>query len=85
MTKYEYYGLTDGEKLAYDISRKESFFFRIYGDGSATVMIRTKEGRTYTYGNIQHCRRMYRNGYSFHNESRKEYIMTKKFKSAICA
>lgn len=84
MMQKECYGLKNGEKLAYNISRKESYFFRIYKDGSSTVMIRTKEGRTYTYGNIAHCRRMYRNGYSFQNENRKEYIMTKKFKNAIC-
>lgn len=85
MKKNEYYGLKDGERLAYNIAREETYFFRIYDDGSSTVMIRTKEGMTYTYGNIAHCRRMYKNNYSFQNENRKEYIMTKNFKNAICA
>lgn len=83
--KKEYYGLKNNELLGYNFGRQETYFFRIYNDGSSTVMIRTKENNVYTFGSIAHCRRLYKNGYSFTNTNGKEYILLKKFKNAICA
>lgn len=83
--KKEYYGLENGEILGYNKGREEKYFFCIYSDGSSTVNIRTKSGRSYIYGNLSHCRKMYRAGYSFLNKDEKEYILTKKFKNALNA
>lgn len=41
--KKEYYGLKNNELLGYNFGRQETYFFRIYNDGSSTVMIRTKD------------------------------------------
>lgn len=86
MRKYNYYGLENDQKLAYESGRKEEYFFRIYADGSATVMIRQESGRTYTFGNIEHCRRLYKSGTSFKNrDGENRYNLTSAFAAALTA
>lgn len=82
---YNYYGLKNGELLGYELGRKEKYFFRIFGDGSATVEIKTETGRKYIFGNLNHCRKLYQNGYSFSNDAEKRYILTKKFRNVLTA
>lgn len=82
---YNYYGLKDGEKLAYNLGREESFFFTIFSDGSNAVEIRTKDGRTYIFGDLDYCRRVYKRGAKFPKHQRKKYILLKNFKKALDA
>ncbi len=85
--KRNYYGLKHGQRLGYDLGRHESYFFYIYEDGSNSVMIRTKEGRAYIFGNIEYCRRMFRAGYCFQQfrNGKKQDIILKGFKNALTA
>ena len=80
---YNYYGLKDGEKLAYNLGREESFFFTIFDDGSNAVEIKTKDGRTYIFGSLDYCRRVYKSRVSFQNTNEKRYILLKNFKKAL--
>lgn len=80
---YNYYGLKGGEKLAYNLGREESFFFTIFSDGSNAIEIRTKDGRTYIFGDLDYCRRVYKRGISFQNTHGKNYILLKNFKKAL--
>ena len=82
---YNYYGLKDGEKLGYDIGRRETYLFYVFSDGPNAVMIKTADGQQYIFGNIDYCRRMYRAGCSFqelHN-GKKQQIILKCFKKAL--
>lgn len=84
---YNYYGLKDGEKLGYDFSRREMYFFCIFDDGSDAVMIKTKDGQKYIFGDLDYCRRMHRAGYSFqgHRNGKKQEIILRGFKKALTA
>jgi hypothetical protein len=84
---YNYYGLKAGEKLGYDLGRREMYFFSIFGDGSDAVMIKTKDGQEYIFGDLEYCRRMYRAGYSFQERrnGKKQQILLKGFKKALTA
>lgn len=83
MSNKNYYNLENGEYLGLNIGRKEKYFYCIYADGSESVVVERESGERYIFGNIQHCRRMFRFGYSFKNCN--EYELTEKFKNALCS
>lgn len=83
MVKRNYYGLKNGEYLGFNIGRKEKYFYCIYADGSESVVIEKENGERYIFGNIQYCRRMFKDGYSFRNGT--ECTLTENFQNALCA
>ena len=81
MTKAKnYYGLTNGEYLGYNAGRKEKYYYCIFADGSERVQIETEKGCRYIFGNIQHCRNLYKKGISFKTEA-----LTDNFVNALSA
>ena len=76
-----YYGLKNGEYLGFNHGRKEKYFYCIFADGSEAVTVENESGQRYIFGNIQYCRRMHKNGYSFSNDTE----LTENFKNALCA
>lgn len=83
MVNRNYYGLKHDEYLGFNHGRKEKYFYCIYADGSESVVIERENGERYIFGNIQHCRRMFKNGYSFRNGI--ECTLTENFQNALCA